>query len=171
MRNYNVYLDDEIIGSVNLYNCNCSKFMYLGTDPSGNTILYKPSLHTIKDCSFLPCSVDLDSFNTKPYCSSIIGKGSETDVDAFCKQYFYGSDRKGHTKDTKCIVDPNTINKNSKGATMYHCQDSSFKCCQGLEQICNYKSNPSHDRKYPDCCNDLTCTFSGGDFLGLCLPK
>ena len=50
MHNYNVYLDDEIIGSVNLSNCNCSKFMYLGTDHSGNTMVYKPGLHTIKEC-------------------------------------------------------------------------------------------------------------------------
>ena len=68
MPNYNVYLGDEIIGSVNLSNCNCSKFMYLGTDLSGNTMVYKPGLHTIKECLLNPNTYNTVSGDT---CESI----------------------------------------------------------------------------------------------------
>lgn len=132
-------------------------------------LVYRPGFHTIKEC-FLPCSYSLDTISTITDCSSRMAIGSETEVDEFCKQYFYGSDRKGHTKDTKCIVDPNTINKNSKGATMYYCQDSSFICCQEQHKPCNRKSNPLHDPMYPNCCKDLSCHSVGENSLGLCLP-
>ena len=129
MPNYNVYLGDEIIGSVNLSNCNCSKFMYLGTDPSGNTMLYKPSLHTIKECLLdstpLPrvCSYELSS--NSQHCKDYIGIGTRENVDIWCRQFYYDNYREGHETENFCVVGDRIYSQDDE---RYSCKDSSNYC-------------------------------------------
>ena len=132
MRNYTVYLDYEIIGSVNLSNCNCSKFIYLGTDLSGNTMVYRPGLHTIKEClldSTSPqvhapiCSLPIDPYSPHRKACNKLGRGeqgfsgTQKEVNRICNIYYHEDTR------TMCVVDPL-----SGPWTDWSCMDSNEQC-------------------------------------------
>ena len=95
MPRYEIQRENIPVGHINLLNCNCSKFMHLGTDLNNNTMIYNPKLHRIKECLYTstPALADLSSgFHivvANDTCFSIANKfcGSNPDLEKVICNY------------------------------------------------------------------------------------
>lgn len=49
-----IYLNDVVIGHVNMASCNCATFPHLGKGLNDEILLYDPQIHSIPECKYSP---------------------------------------------------------------------------------------------------------------------
>ena len=72
MPSYKIFKEDKLLGHTNIASCDCAVFKLLGTDISGNIMLYDPTLHTIKECN-TTMPLDLPPYMPTPIPGTWLG--------------------------------------------------------------------------------------------------
>ena len=102
MPSYKIFKEDKLLGHTNIASCDCAVFKQLGIDINGNTMLYDPTLHTIKECN-TTVLFDPPYFEPTPKPGSWLGSC----IDTSCNDGLVCSDLSNNivTGTKACVTD------------------------------------------------------------------
>ena len=135
-----IYLNDMLIGHVNMASCNCAIYPHLGKDLNDEILLYDPTNHTIYECNY---SVDTsDCIKAYKPC----GNGEKCCTGCTCTGNKFGKEcypnNSGYTcsTPTSCGLYPTTTDSMGNPACSKYGSRKSNKAIR--EKECNRFYNP-----------------------------